>query len=429
MDEKEELLLKMKNAAEDAIKKHAFLDKEAVLKAFEEKMEGLAFEKLKSFDVDKTEESIKKIAGELEKLKNRSFDSNTIIDEKALEKMLKKALSTATGETNKVKAFFDSKEKGEITLFSTKAAAIMTTQNTINENNYPLEMIESVNMIDEVVKKRRGYDFIFDVADRTVVSEIEKFTTWEEEGDEQGAFAVVAEGALKPLVSTSLVRNFAQAKKVAGKAVITEEFVKWRQKAWATIRTLLNDKIMRDYKALALVDFNAVAASYTGTALDDTIVLPNDIDAIGAVAAQIQGLDFVPDVLVINPGDLWRLKLTKDTQNNYLYLSIPGPNGDQVLGFNTVVTTRQTLGSFTLAESKLFKIEEENVTVRLGYGIEVTTGTVSSTTVVTAVSSDFDNNRMRLIMELFYKSYLPTPYVGSIVKADFATVKAALLKP
>lgn len=375
-------------------------------------------------------ETIKKMAAEIEKLKNKSTHTILEINDKALENLVKQSLAPLTDGINKVEKFFREKAEGSsITLFSTKAASIMTSVNAINENSYPAEMIESVNMIDQVYKKRRGYDFIFDVADRITLNAMEEHTSWLEEGDEQGAFAIVAEGALKPLVSTALVRNYAKAKKVAGKTVITEEFAKFRQKAWSIIRTLLNDKIMRDYKALALVDFNAVAASYVGTTLDDTVVLPNDIDAIGAVAAQIMSLDFVPDVLVINPQDLWRLKLTKDTQNNYLYLSIPGPNGDTVLGFQTVVTTRQTLGSFTLAESKLFKIEEENITVRLGYGIEVTTGTVSATTVVTAVSSDFDNNRMRLIMELFYKPYLPTPYVGSVVKASFATVKAALLKP
>jgi len=422
MDEKEELLLKIKAVAKEEATKHGFMNEEAVTKAFDKRMEGLDLEKLKSFDGEATALTIKNIAAELEKLKNRKTEMPSRIDANVLKEMFQKSMEA----TPELSSFLSAKRKdSEIEIFSTKAAAIMTTQNTINENNYPLEMIESVNMIDEVVKKRRGYDFIFDVADRVVLSEIEKYTTWEEEGSEQGAFAVVAEGGLKPLVSTALVRNYATAKKVAGKMVITEEFAKWRKKAWAVIQQLLNDKLMRDYKALALADLITAAASYTGTSLDDTIVAPNDIDAIGAVAAQIQALDFTPDVLIINPADLWRIKLSKETTGGYLYLDIQGRTGESLLGYNVVVSTRQPVGTAILGESKLFKIEEENVTVRLGYGIEYTTSGGN----VTSVSSDFDTNRLRLIMELFYKAYIPTAYTGSFVSFDFTTVKAALLKP
>jgi hypothetical protein len=90
------------------------------------------------------------------------------------------------------------------------------------------------------------------------------------------------------------VRNFATAKKVAGKYIITEEFAKFYQEAYAIIRRLINDKMMRDYAAQLVVDLNAAAATYVSTTLDDTKVAPNDYDAIGAVAAQIETLNFVP---------------------------------------------------------------------------------------------------------------------------------------
>jgi hypothetical protein len=104
-----------------------------------------------------------------------------------------------------------------------------------------------------------------------------------------------------------------------------------------------------------------------------------------------------------------------------------------LMGFRVITSTYQTIGSFTLGESGLFKIEEEPISIRIGYGINVVTATQTATggagTVVTAVDSDFDTNRLRLIVETWFNDWLPTPYIGAYVKVPFDTVKAALLKP
>jgi hypothetical protein len=135
--------------------------------------------------------------------------------------------------------------------------------------------------------------------------------------------------------------------------------------------------------------------------------------------------------LIIHPQDKWRLSLEKDSQGRY-FMMIPMYNPDglvTMMGFRVLTSTYQTIGTFTLGESGLFKIEQESLTIRLGYGIDYTTAVVSGTSVVTAVSSDFDNNRMRIIVENFFKDYIATNNIGSFVTASFATVKAALLKP
>jgi hypothetical protein len=190
--------------------------------------------------------------------------------------------------------------------------------------------------------------------------------------------------------------------------------------------------MMRDYSAQLVTDLNNQAATYVGTSLDATKVAPNDYDAIGAVAAQIETLNFIPDVLVLHPQDKWRLTLETDS-NGRPFLIVPAMNADGItnlMGFRVITSTFQTAGSFTLGESGLFKIEEEPISLRIGYGINVVTTTQTATgaagSVVTAVDSDFDTNRLRLIVETWFNDWLPTPYIGSYVKASFATVKAAL---
>jgi len=313
-------------------------------------------------------------------------------------------------------------ENREVVKMNVRAAAVMNVAGAVDEttNSIPADLIESFS-IAEFVGKRYGRQYIYDVADRTVIAEIDEYKTWLEEGDPQGAFAIVEEGAIKPLVSTGLVRNFAKAKKVAGKYVITEEFAKFRKNAYSIIRNLIMDKLVRDYNAIITADFQAEAAGYTGTALDGTITNANDYDAIGAVAAQIESLNFVPDVLILNSQDKWRLRLTKNVDGTYLFPMVTENGQTIVLSLRLITSTYQAVGSFTLAEAGLFKIEEEPISVRIGYGI-----TVTGSNPVTQVVSDFDNNQMRVIVETFFRDWLATPNVGSIVTATFASVKTAL---
>lgn len=425
------LLGKVKEAAKTEIEARGYQDKTAVQALLDNTLKDLPLDALRKYtdDTEKLNLSIRNIAGELEKVKNIRIGAEQGDEGKM---MLRNAIDMVTngseGKQSDLELLFRKKGQTAEVVINLRAAATMTTANTIDENNYPDAMIESMSMIDGVVKKRRGTQYIFDVADRNTVAEIEEYTTWLEEGDEQGAFAIVAEGAVKPLVSYALVRNFVKAKKVAAKYVVTEEFAKFRKKAFRIIQNLINDKIIRDYAALLTVDLQAQAASYVGTSMDGTIVDPTDFDAIAAVAAQIETLNFFPDVLVIHPQDKWRIVTQKDAEGRY-YMMLPVLGADSVIslvGFRVVTSTYQTIGRFTLGEAGLFKIEDEALTVRMGYGIDVTTATVSATTVVTAVASDFDTNKFRVIVETFFKDYIATNHLGSFVTATFAEVKEAL---
>ena len=318
-----------------------------------------------------------------------------------------------------------SKKSGAVTL-NLKAAATMTTDNTIDEttNSIPAELVESFS-IAAFAAKRYGRPFISDIADRMTVSDMEQFTTWLEEGDIEGAFAIVAEGGLKPLVSAELVRNYAEAQKVAGKYVVTEEFAKFRRQAYTILQRIIRDKMVRDYEALLLTGINTEAVGYTGTTLDGTINDANDYDAIAAMIAQAQSLNFNPDVLILNPQDAWRIRLTKDTNGMYVFPVVTANGDTRVFELRLVVSTYQTAGYATIAEPGLYKIEEESISVRVGYGLTYTTGGGN----VTSVEDDFDHNRIRVILEMFFKQWLPTPYAGSIVRAQLSTVKAALETP
>jgi hypothetical protein len=432
------LLEKVRTATREEIEKRNYASSDQVTNIVNKMMENMPLDALRNYGTDKNklEESIRNIAGEVEKINKRATNVSEVRANLVMEALDSKAEGEDQTGWEKIERAMKSRGRNtnvnEVITLNVRAAANMTVSGAIDETTYsiPNTLIESMS-IAEFAGKRYGTQFINAIADRTVLPEITQTKTWLEEGTPQGAFAIVAEGAVKPLVSTSLVRNYSVAKKVAGKYVITEEFAKFRQEAFTIIKRLINDKMVRDYTNLLVTDLNNLAAGYVGTTLDATIIAPTDYDAIGAVAAQEETLNFNPDVLILHPQDKWRLSLEKDSQGRY-YMLIPmnGPDGTtRMMGFNVVTSTYQTVGYFTLGESGLFKIEEEPVTIRIGYGIDVTTTSITGTTVVSSVISDFDSNKMRMIIETWFNDWIPTPYVGAYVKASFSTVKAALLKP
>lgn len=310
-----------------------------------------------------------------------------------------------------------------------KAAAIMTSENVVDFNAMPDDVIESFSL-GGFVAKRRPREYVFDLARLTTVAEVEKYKVWEEEGDTEGAFAIVAQGALKPLTSYELVKNISTAQKVAGKYVVTEEFTKWRKNAYSIIQRLAQQKMIREFAAILTADLITDAAPYVSSALDGqySVDKVTDYHAIAAVAAQIEALDFMPDMLILNPQDKWRIGMSQDA-NGQFYLQIPfmSPEGQTtIMGFNVRTSNRVAVGYFLLGEAGLWEIEQEAIKIRVGYGVSVTGGTENGGGNVTAVSSDFDNNRFRVILETYFHDYIASNNDGSFVYANFEVVKAAV---
>jgi hypothetical protein len=422
-DEAEVILKEVKKQFEDTLKSKGFLNKEAtelVVKEAMKAMDGLDVVQLKDF-LSEGEKGLKTI------LKAQGDLINGIQEQLKKGEVSKMNFkSVLEGQMEEIEKVHKSKS-GSFEL-SLKAPAVMTMANTISgHSSLPDDLIESFSE-RAFVAKRRPREYVYDLANVTTVSEIDEYITWLEEGDEQGAFAVVAEGGLKPLVSTALVRNYSQYRKVAGKYVVTEEFAKFRKNAYNIIRRLIDQKMLRDKAAILTTSLIADAAPYTASALDNQYPFPTDWHAIAAVAAQIEALNFVPDMIIMNPQDKWRIGMSQDQEGRF-YMQVPGmdpTDTPRIMGFNVRTSNRVPVGYFLLGESGLWEIVQEGITVRLGYGVTVTGGTSNGGGNVTDVQSDLDHNRFRVIVETFFHNFIATNNDGSFVYANFAAVKAAV---
>jgi len=384
---------------------------------------GLNVENIRKFSEDKAQlqTTVRNMAAQMDTIMKNARTAGGGLNSRKVGDELRSLLKD---NMDKIQAIHANPESPSQLVLSVRAAAKMTTQNVVDNTDIPEDIIESFS-VDAFVPKRQANEWVWSVVARRVNVNITEYKTWLEEGASDGSFAIVAEGAVKGLVSFTLVRNESRYQKIAGKSIYTEEFVRFRREAYQIIQDLFNDKLLRDYADAITARLQAVAVPYTGTSLDGAYENPTDYHAIGAAAAQTETLNFKPDTLVLNPQDKWRIGLSQ-TQTGEFYVPIPmyNPSGEvTMLGFRVVTSTKQAVGTFTLAEGRLFKVEETPVIIKIGYGITVTK---NEDNVVTEVESDFDNNQFRIIGELFFHAYLATNHIGSVVTGNFADIKEAL---
>lgn len=289
-------------------------------------------------------------------------------------------------------------------------ALIHTTANTVTTTSGAM-LEERIANDPNLFLKRRDRQYIHDIANVSYVGDIPEVYTFYEEGDETGAIAVVAENGLKPQVKLSLIKNQVEAQKAAGYIVVTEELMKWRPRAWAAVQRLFRDKVYRDYENLLTTQMIVNASAYISTPLDGTIPAAEVTDFTALVAAilQLESLNFQPDTLVINPADKWRLALSQT--NNGMFILPYIQNGGQfgLLGLRVITSNKIPAGTFLLGESGTWFIEEESPTLRTGL-----------------VNDDLIHNRMTIVGEIFFLSYVPSNNAGAWINGNFADIKEAL---
>jgi hypothetical protein len=356
----------------------------------------------------------------------RQGEALTLIGNSQLtSKELRKSILAEFDErADEFKAWLETKSiGGSFRLTVNKAPSVHTVAGTNQlQATGGTEILESYRMVDGFVVNRYPMQFIFDVVDRTT-SAFETFPqtlVFDEQGPSEGNFAVTPEGTLKPLMSNKMLRKTSTAQKAAGRMVVTTEFQVFRSRLNSIMKQLFNDQILRDYQNKLMADLFTVCVPYTYTALTG-VATPTNYDAIGAMCAQLETLEYMPDTVVVNSLTKWKMLLSKGTDGHTLMTIVPvvGANGQlQLMGLRTIVSNKLSGDDVIVCESGQFKVEDSTVDVRVGFGVQMN-GAVAE--------SDFDYNRNTIIAELFYHAYLPANRSASYVKASLATVKLAIV--
>lgn len=301
-------------------------------------------------------------------------------------------------------------DKSGAVSFVIKAAAVTTRTGAVSDNASDLSNQLVGNDGAQIFEIKRGTPFILDFV--TVGNTDAPAIIWFDETQRQGDFAVTAEGAVKPLVEYIWVRQSADYRKAAGRAVITEEFDKDYPRIVSKIKQLMNIDCRNEMNALILTDMITQASPFTFAGLDDDIIDPDDYAAIGAVICQLQNFFYSPNVLVLNPADAWRMRLTKDLQGRYQMSPLNGKDG--AYEFGAIITDpRVAIGFAFVGDGSIYNVDlRGDLIVRMGYS-----------------TGDFEANQYTLLVEQYFFNYISQAKKPGFVYFNFETVKAAIATP
>jgi hypothetical protein len=290
-----------------------------------------------------------------------------------------------------------------------RAAAMMTTQNTLTGAEITTGTIPE--MSNEIALIKYPENFITEIIDSRFRSKLPATKAMRMQDTTEGGAALTAEGAVKPLISYKFTDVVVQREKYAAHIEWTEEFEMDKEALYNAIMSLFQTDVLRAWHNGVLAKIIAGASTYVSTTLDETLKSPNLYTAIGAGVLHVQNMLFQPDVLWMNPADVWGMTLTQDTTGQFVVP--PATFGkDGIAGMNLYVSTKVEPGKFLLGQSDTWKEEHTGFTLRVGM-----------------INDQFIRNEKSIVGEIFSIQYQKPLSQGSWLYGDVAAINASLLTP
>lgn len=326
---------------------------------------------------------------------------------------LKNFLHTVIKENHEeiVKNF---KEKGSKKFVIEKVAAMHMTNNGTVTNvagleNFPTGTFE---MDNDIAMIRVPENFILSIIRNNQRSKVPEMVVKKQQVPGEGAVAVVAEGAVKPLVQYKFQNTATKRKKYAGRIEWTEEFEMDFEALLDAIIEMFERDVLTAWQDGIIETIEANATAYVSSSLDDTLINPDNGLAIIAVMQQIKALGFIPDAVVMNPVDIDAAIYTQDANGNLQLKPYIDANGNRVGGARLVPSLKMDAGTALVGEFGIYKEIHTGFIFRRGQ-----------------YDDQFIKNEYTAIGEVFSVLNAAPAHYPAIVKVNLATVKAALKKP
>lgn len=298
--------------------------------------------------------------------------------------------------------------------FEFKAAAMHMTNNGTVSNVSGLNFPATDNFLveNDIATIRYPENFILTVIPNSQLENVPAQIIRKEQAPVEGAVAVTAEGAVKPLLQYKFVRTTTARKKYAGRIEWSEEFERDFELLFAEIVRMFEMDVIREWQNGLIAILEANGTAYVSSTLDETFVSPDNGLAIVATQSQIQSLNYEPDVVIMNPADLVATLFQQDADGNlklhpYINITAGTLNGMRLIPNNNI-----DQGTALVGESRLYRELHSNFIFRTGqYG------------------NQFIENEYTAIGEVFSINRIATRDLPGWVTVDLDAVKTALLKP
>lgn len=349
--------------------------------------------------------AIATLEGKIEGLKESKSKPTTI-------KSLGQAISNAY--INSIDKIKELTEKGGTTNLDVKAVDTMTI-----DGNYSGGVVGLSDLEQGVTRIVRRKPFLRQLINLGTTSS--KYVTYIEQSGPEGGAGMTGEGALKSQADFDLVERNAVTKKVTAWIKVSKEMIAdlpfMRREIDTELMELvalkLDEQILKgDGTGNNLVGILANAIAWSAGSFANAIPEPNNLDVLRVAISQIQGADFEPNYILMNPIDVAEFDVTKTSAGEYtqpmIYTDNSGVkryNGIEIIQ-NTGVTAGDFLvGDFTKSNLRL----REDMQIQVGF-----------------VNDDFTKNLFTILCEARATHYVKSNHYNAFVKGTFSTSKTAL---
>lgn len=304
------------------------------------------------------------------------------------------------------------KEKKDFPEFAFKVAAMHMTNNGTVSNvsglNFPASTFEVDN---DIFMIKVPENFILRVIRNSQRAKVPQTVIKTQQVPSEGAVAVVAEGAVKPLLQYKFQRTSTSRKKYAGRIEWTEEFEMDFEALLDAIVDMFERDVITAWQDDLIKIITTNATAYVSSSLDDTLVSPDNGLAIVAAAQQVKALGYTPNFVLMNPVDIDAAVYTQDADGNFQLKPYIDASGNRIAGITVIPSLKIDEGTALVGDFSIYKEIHSAFIMRRGqYG------------------DQFIENEYTLVGEVFsVLNAAPASYTG-VININLATVKAALKK-
>ena len=256
---------------------------------------------------------------------------------------------------------------GELVIDAVRAAAPHYNDNgtvSLGSGVY-LPTVENFKESDIIATIRYPKNFIFDVVRNSQVAKVPKVLNKKEQMAKEGDVAIVAEHGTKPLVQYKWVINAINRNKIAGRVEWSEEFEIDNERLFQMIVQMIENDVIREWNEVTLAAIIANATAYTSpTAYTGQVNGANADDVAVVLTTLINSNEYNADTLVMNPIDVSKLLLLKDTMGQKLetlLLSSGNP-----LGLKLIASNKVAVGNMLVLDSTTYREQHTGVSLRVG---------------------------------------------------------------
>ncbi|HPO63518.1 MAG TPA: phage major capsid protein [Candidatus Kapabacteria bacterium] len=343
-------------------------------------------------------------------------DSMTAISEtmknSTLEKEKKKTL--LDGLKEKVAEIIEKADRRELGFVKVgkinKAAGNMLESTNITTTNgiFPAPMFEpSINDLPKNVFVVRQYADVGITTSPIII--------YAEKKNRDGVAAKQTEGSRKSQIDFDIVTNNAVVSTYADWVKISKQMLNDVDFINSEVRSELLYQLALLEESTLITYLGTIAGSLDLSALADTFGLnkSNMWDALSAAITQIRinmGQKATPNIIALNPVDVYKLQVTKNSSLDYIAPIWASPTGLQVRGVPIVECDGITAGSFLVGDLKKLHIRDaESISISEGFD-----------------SDDFTKNLVTILGENRFAHYVKSNDYESIVMDTFANAKTFL---